>query len=247
MAGDIALGIMCKAPFAGLSKTRLCPPLQAEEAAALSGCFIADVAATVAAVCAHDHAGGYAIITPANAAAVFIDLLPHGLALLGQRGEDLSARLINATQDLFAAGHAGVCLINADGPTLPAALLAAAVAALLRPGDGIVIGPAIDGGYTLIGLKRAHPSLFDGIAWSTSRVLAQTLTRAAALGVPITILPPWYDVDDAASLELLQVELFGAGIALAGDGLEGARAPHSRRFLDRLSRDDPSRFTVPGR
>lgn len=247
MATDIALGVMCKAPVSGASKTRLCPPLHAQEAAALSRCFIADVTATVAAVCAHDRGDGYAIIAPADAAAAFSGLLPHGFALLGQRGEDLSARLINATHDLFAAGHAGLCLINADAPTLPAALLAAAVAALRKPGERIVIGPAIDGGYTLIGMNRPHPSLFDAIAWSTSRVFAQTLVRAAALRVPVTVLPLWYDVDDAAALELLCVELFGGGIALTGAGIEGAPAPVSRVFLDRLLRQEPQRLAFARR
>lgn len=246
MAGDIALGIMCKAPISGASKTRLCPPLDADEAAALSGCFIADVAATVAAVSAQNKACGYAIFTPAGAEDSFVGLLPPGFAVLAQRGADLSARLVHATQDLLAAGHAGVCLINADGPTLPASLLAQAVAELQPAGDRLVIGPAIDGGYTLIGLKQVHAALFQGVAWSTGLVLAQTLARAADLRLPLTLLPPWYDVDDGASLALLFQELFGDGIALAGDGLEGAAALHSRAYLGRLLQDGDLRVAFAG-
>lgn len=246
MAVDIVFAIMCKAPMPGASKTRLCPPLDADEAAALSGCFIADVAATATAAAALDGGQVCAVITPAGATDAFADLLPPGTGMLDQRGPDLTARLINATRDLFAAGHAGLCFVNADGPTLPAALLARAAAALRLPGDRIVIGPAIDGGYTLIGLKQPHPSLFEAIAWSTSRVLTQTLGRAAGLGVPTTILPPWYDVDDGPALKLLCAELSGGSLPLAGDGIEGAPAPRSREFLQRLLRDDSRRFACAG-
>lgn len=210
MTGTIALAIMCKAPVSGESKTRLCPPLRPEEAAALSACFIADVAASVALAASAGTARGYAVMTPEGAEAAFAGLLPEDVSILPQRGADLSARLVNATRELLAVGHAGVCFINADGPTLPPALLAMAVAALREPGEKVVLIPAIDGGYALIGLNREAPGLFADIAWSTSQVLAQTLVRAAGLGLPVSILPAWYDVDDAAGLELLCHELFGA-------------------------------------
>lgn len=233
--GGIALAIMCKAPVAGESKTRLCPPLSREQAAELSRCFIADVADTVGAVARDAGGRGYAVITPAGAEGAFAGLLPEGVRILTQRGADLSARLTHATRDLLADGHTGVCLINADGPTLPAELLARAVAVLREPGEAIALVPAIDGGYALIGLKREHPSLFADVAWSTSRVLAQTLVRAGGLGVPVSLLPSWYDVDDVAGLELLGCELSGAaGFVLEGQGLKGAAAPRTRAFLAAL-------------
>jgi len=209
VTGSIALALMCKAPVGGESKTRLCPPLRPDEAAALSACFIADVAASVAEAASAGNARGYAMITPEGAEAAFAGLLPEEVSILPQRGADLSARLVNAGADLLAAGHAGVCFINADGPTLPPALLAMAVAALRDPEERVVLVPAIDGGYALIGLNREAPGLFADIAWSTSQVLAQTLVRATRLGLPLSILPAWYDVDDAAGLELLCQELFG--------------------------------------
>lgn len=237
MTGSIALALMCKAPIDGESKTRLCPPLRTQEAAALSACFIADVAASVAEVASAEASRGYAMITPADAEAAFAGLLPEGVSILPQRGVDLSARLINATGDLLAAGHAGVCFINADGPTLPPALLAKAVAALREPRERLVLVPAIDGGYALIGLNRQQPGVFADIAWSTSQVLAQTLVRAARLGLPLSILPPWYDVDDASGLELLCQELFDpAPFALAGAAVP-APALRTRAFLARLLDD----------
>jgi hypothetical protein len=73
----------------------------------------------------------------------------------------------------------------------------------------MVLGPAADGGYYCIGLKDPHPDLFEKIAWSTPRVFAQTCDRAREIGLAVVTLPPWYDVDDAASLSRLAGELFG--------------------------------------
>ncbi len=231
----IALAIVCKAPVAGQAKTRLSPPLSPEAAASLSRCFIADVAATVQRVSDVDLCRPVAVFTPADAVADFDAVLPPGFVMLAQRGTDLGARLRNATSDLFADGCSALCLINADGPTLPPSLLGAAVAALRQAGNGIVIGPAIDGGYYLLGLRRAHrdvvPALLDGISWSTSQVLTQTLARAASLGLPVTMLPLWYDVDDHAALSLLRQELFGSGSGLATAAHPTSPAPETRRYL----------------
>ena len=230
---DIALGIMCKAPIDGACKTRLCPPLTAFEAAEISRCFIADVSAAIEAAGAQ---AGVAVYTPVGAEAAFDGLLPSRFSMLAQRGNDLGERLLHATDDLLSTGCGGVCLINSDSPTLPSALLQQAIFALRQPGDRIVLGPAIDGGYYLIGLKHAHAALFDGVAWSTSQVLAQTMARAAGVGVPVSLLAMWYDVDDIGSLQLLLHELFGGGNPLAMDGLVGSPAPRSRSYLENLLR-----------
>lgn len=231
--GDVALAILCKAPVAGAGKTRLCPPLTPAEAAGLSRCFIADVAA--AAVAAHP-AGAIAVYTPAGAEAAFDGVLPPGLPMLAQRGDDLGARMLNATADLLSAGWAGVCLIGSDVPTLPAASVAQALEALRRPGDRVVLGPVIDGGYCLIGLKQAHAALFEGVRWSTGQVLAQTRARVDALGAPLTVLPPWYDVDDGDSLRRLMGELCVGTAPLGPGGPAGADAPRTRRCLAGLMR-----------
>lgn len=240
----IALAIVCKAPVDGACKTRLCPPLTAREAAEISRCFIADVAAAIEAAAGE---GGVCVYTPVGGEAAFDGLLPGGFSMLAQRGDDLGARLLHATGDLLAAGFAGVCLINSDGPTLPLALLRDAVAALRQPGDRIVLAPAIDGGYCLIGLKQPHAVVFRDIAWSTGQVLDQTLARVASLGVPLSRLPSWYDVDDLASLQLLLQELFAGGSSLASDGLAGWSAPRTRLYLSHLlRRSDAARFGFSG-
>ncbi len=164
----------------------------------------------------------------------FDGLLPPGFRLLAQRGANLGERLFHATEDFLAAGYQAMCLINSDSPTLPAAVLHEAVVALRAPGDRIVLGPADDGGYYLIGLKRAHQRLFEDIAWSTGSVLASTLDRAREIGLETKLLPSWYDVDDAASLGRLCQELFST------DGRSGAQAgyaaPHTREYLRKLDR-----------
>lgn len=230
----LALAMMCKAPISGASKTRLCPPLDFEDAARLSRCFIADVAATVAGISAAADVDGFVAYTPATAGTLLDEFVPRDIGRLEQRGADLGERMLQVSEDLFALGYTGVCLIGADSPTMPAALVMRALDVLRQGGDGAVIGPAIDGGYTLIGLKRRCSSLFTAISWSSSLVLAQTLDRAATARLPAVLLPPWYDVDDAATLRLLLHELFGSGIGLLEPTMSGGSAAHSRAFLAEL-------------
>jgi hypothetical protein len=118
---------------------------------------------------------------------------------------------------------------------LPSDRLAGAHYALAHPGDRVVLGPARDGGYYLIGLKRAHHRLFDAIDWSTSRVLAQTLERAAEIELDVELLPEWYDVDSTADLGLLCEELFlSNGERSTRAGFDPYPAPHTREYLARL-------------
>jgi glycosyltransferase A (GT-A) superfamily protein (DUF2064 family) len=93
-------------------------------------------------------------------------------------------------------------LIGTDSPTLPGHLLGMAHRALATHDAGI--GPALDGGYYLIGLTGHQPALFEGIDWSTGRVLQQTLDRARAANLRVFCLPYWYDVDTAADLDRLR-------------------------------------------
>ena len=111
--------------------------------------------------------------------------------------------LLQAARSLFDRGHDAVCLLNSDSPTLPTSLLSRAARALAEAGDRVVLGPADDGGYYLIGMKAPHVHLFEDIDWSTSRVAEQTRQRARALGLSVVELDTWYDVDDAAALTRL--------------------------------------------
>ena len=221
-----ALGLMAKAPFAGDVKTRLVPPLTAPEAAALSICFLRDMTANIESINETEAISGLVVYTPPGSESAFAGVVPRGFTLLAQRGASLGERLCNATDDLLRKGYGAVCLINSDSPTLPKSILIRAIELLAADGDRVVLGAAEDGGYYLIGLKHAHRNLFNEIAWSTSDVLARTTQRAAEIDLPVELLPPWYDVDDAETLNQLCEELFSTS------GLNGAYlAPYTRAFL----------------
>ena len=226
----VAAAVFCKTPIAGRSKTRLSPPLRAEDCAALSTCFIRDVAATVGALARDGDVSGYAAYTPAGSEQALRRLLPADFRLVLQGEGHLGARLLKATADLIAAGHAGAILINSDSPTLPLSVLRAAADAVLRE-DAVVLGPALDGGYTLIGLSQAHAGIFQDIPWSTSVVYERTVARAQEMGLPVIDVPAWYDIDDASSLGMLKAELAGEPPPCATSSLIGADAPATRHFF----------------
>ena len=193
-----ALVIMTKAPRAGQVKTRLTPPLTREEAAALNICFLRDISAAIRRV--GGNARGIGCFTPVGNEEMYRDIFPAEFQLLAQRDGDLSQRLVGATEDLLAAGFASVCLINSDSPTAPTSVFAEAARLLSSPREDVVIGPSDDGGYYLIGIRKPQPRLFEAIDWSTDRVCAQTLERAAEIGLDVRLLPACYDVDDRRTL-----------------------------------------------
>src|SRR5947199_3572759 len=243
--GTCALAVMTKAPKAGRVKTRLVPPLTAEEAAQLNKCFLRDTAVTILNVCCSSglrspnpakerlqlaaqkaplQCRPVAVYTPVGAESAYSDILPPGFSLLPHRGDKFGDRLYFAVEDLLKCGFDSVCLIDSDSPTVPAENFAEAVELLSTSDDRIVLGPSDDGGYYLIGVKKRHGHLFEQIDWSTERVLNQTIERAAEIGLEIKLLPTGYDVDDGASLHRLCNELLL-------DTRQNDVAPYTRKFL----------------
>ena len=235
-AGLCALAVMSKAPRPGKVKTRLSPPLTPEEAAALNICFLRDTTLNIAAVAAEGGAEGLVCYTPVGDEVAFNGLLPADFALIAQRGDGFGERLHLAATDILACGYGAVCLIDSDSPTLPTVALRAAVEALGRPGDRVVLGGSDDGGYYLIGLKRAHAAPFERITWSTASVYAETVERVREAGVELVELPIWYDVDDAATLRVLEAELLH-GTRPAFAAAEGYNAQSTRGFLEKRGRE----------
>ncbi len=225
----VAVAIICKTPAPGKSKTRLSPPLAPEECAAISACFIRDLGATIAAL-DHPAARPYAVYTPRGSEPALRALLPRATLVLQAEG-DLGDRLCAGVGDLLEAGNAGAILINSDSPTLPPAILTAAVDALVN-GAPLVLAPAADGGYTLVGLSRRCPRLFEEIPWSTETVFSLTMQRADEAGIPVTLLPTWYDVDDAATYGTLEAELAGTPPPFAPPGTALHDAPATRAFVE---------------
>jgi hypothetical protein len=232
-AGLCALTVMAKAPRPGNVKTRLVPHLTSDQAAAINICFLRDTTENIAAVAASGSAAGIVSYTPIGDEALFDTLLPADFALIPQRGPGYRERLLATAEDLFSCGFNSVCLIDSDSPTVPAAAFEQAVAELARPGDRVILGPAHDGGYYLIGLKFPHHELFN-ITLSTSTVFAETIAAAKAANLEAVILPLWYDVDDAATLDILTAELL-RHTPPPFTAIPGYSAPHTRDFLGKLN------------
>jgi len=197
---------MARHPVAGRVKTRLAATLGADAACALYRAFVLDLAERLGAM---PYAVTWAYTPPD---APFPELLP-GAGCRPQRGRDLGERLTGAIGEEFAAGPGPVIAIGADAPHIPAAALAEAAAALAHGAD-VVLGPAADGGYYLIGLGRPAPDLFAGIAWGTAGVLEATLARAGAAGLAPHLLPPSFDVDQPADLARLRALLARGEVSL---------------------------------
>ena len=118
-----------------------------------------------------------------------------------QEGADLGDRLAAAFAWGFHRGYTKVLIRNSDSPDLPAALVLEAGERLAAGDADAVLGPSPDGGYYLVGLRQPWPDLFAGVAWSTSRTLADTRARAARLGLSVHLLPAWPDIDTWADLK----------------------------------------------
>lgn len=233
-----AMAVMAKASSPGRTKTRLVPPLTHEEAAALNTAFTRDAADNILAAADLVNVSGWLAYAPAGSERFFRQHVPDRIGLIETTGADIGECLIRAAETLLERGHQSVCLLNSDSPTLPVGHLVAAAVALAAPVDCVVLGPSTDGGYYLIGMKRAHLGLFRNIDWSTERVFRQTLARAAELNLPVVELPAWYDVDDAASLRLIVGELF-EGQPFQPSACPASSAPWTRTYLaERLAASD---------
>ena len=198
-----ALIVMAKAPAAGRTKTRLCPPLTPEQAADLYAAILQDVLAKVASL---PGVAPFVAVAPAGAIPYFRQLAPN-FTLLPQAGATLSERLAGALERVSRAGFAQVVAVSSDSPTLPAAYLEAAFTALAEPQHDAVLGPCEDGGYYLIGWHAPRPALIREVRMSTPHVLRDTLAIARRDDIRVAQLPVWYDIDELADLARLQAEL----------------------------------------
>nr|VFJ51644.1 MAG: hypothetical protein BECKDK2373B_GA0170837_10342 [Candidatus Kentron sp. DK] len=167
--------LFAKAPIPGKAKTRLIPALGARGAGALQAALLRHTLTTVAQTRLECELWCH----PDSAHPVFSALAREfGVSLHVQTGNDLGRRMG------YAAGadrHRPAILIGADCPSLTAWDLREAALALEADQDA-VLGPALDGGYYLLGLRQTHPSLFEGISWGEHRVLAETRARLRILG-----------------------------------------------------------------
>ena len=200
----IALVIFAKAPIPGQVKTRLCPPLTPDEAATLHGSFVLDtLERTKTAVAKFTLPIDRYLACAPSSAHVFFKIMEErqGVRLIDQVGEDIGTRMHQTFDTLFAKGYRQVIMVGTDVPSLP--LDQYKQACTLLASHDLVLGPALDGGYYLIGLTQPRPNLFTDIPWSTKHVLTRTQEQATSLGLTFALTDPWRDVDTAEDLQVL--------------------------------------------
>ncbi|NIQ85696.1 MAG: DUF2064 domain-containing protein [Acidobacteria bacterium] len=211
--------LFARRPRLGKVKTRLCPPLEPDQALTLYRGFLTDQLALLRR-CAEDYRVEVWWDGPPGETTAGLDL--DGIEQRVQCDGDLGRRLEHA----WGTADGPTCAIGVDSPTIGRDAIDRAFARLseLRP---MVLSPAADGGYVLIALWRPRPELFRDIPWGGPGVTEATLACAERIGLRVELLPPGYDVDDEAGLRRLEADLSRPAIA--------ARAPATVRALRLLS------------
>jgi rSAM/selenodomain-associated transferase 1 len=191
------LGLFAKYPEPGQVKTRLAVDTSPAWAATVAAAFLADLVERLSGV----RARRVLAFTPPAAEPYFGRLVQGRFLLTPQHGEDLGRRLAAFFAEQFRQGAGPVVLVGTDSPTLPNAFVEQAFAEMERA--DVVLGPATDGGYYLIGCGRSLPALFEEIPWSMSTVLTEAIARLPE-ATRLALLPPWYDVDTLENWRMLR-------------------------------------------
>jgi len=193
-----AVIIFAKKPFPGAVKTRLSPPLTPAEAAEFYSCMFQDTLAMTRSLTG---------LTPfiyfqddPGAAEYFATLAPEIMSL-PQRGVDLGERMNRAFAEIFARGFKVAAIIGTDSPDLPRDYIYEAFSLLEYEHTEVVFGPAEDGGYYLLAMKRVWGELFTELPWSSEELLAASVETAKDAHLGASFLPKWYDIDTAADLK----------------------------------------------
>jgi rSAM/selenodomain-associated transferase 1 len=212
--------IIAKEPQVGTTKTRLSPPLNLSQAAALFETLLEDTIDLASSIDGIDLA---VAVTPPESIGYFEKKTPTGTIFIPVTCIDIGDCLKQVFEELFGRGYPKVLAFNSDGPSLPKEYIRQAVEQL--DANDVVIGPSDDGGYYLVGLNEPHAELFSDIEWSTTQVMEQSLARAEAANLRVALLPEWYDVDTAFDLKRLQEDIHT---------LPANQLMSTRRFFDRL-------------
>lgn len=191
--------VFLKAPIPGLVKTRLLPRFGASGATRLYRAMADDLLDRLATLTNVDVEIRFA---PAREEALLRDWLGDRWRLSPQRGRDLGARMAAAFGSAFRERCTRCVIVGSDVPELSAALVTDALAHLEH--HDVVLGPSHDGGYYLVGLREPHRELFTEMAWSTDRVLAETVRRTRRNGLSVHLLRALADVDVPADVTRLR-------------------------------------------
>jgi rSAM/selenodomain-associated transferase 1 len=193
------LTVMAKQPERGKVKTRIAAVLGDDQAAEVCRCALDDTLELAASIADVAHVLSYA--PPTGAGQRYFKQAAPDFVLIPQQGATLGER-IGGTLAALLEDHSSVVLIGSDSPDLPAEFITRAFEMLRGPTE-VVLGPANDGGYYLLGMRSMQPILFERIHWSTAVVAQQTRARAAEVGLQVADLPPWHDLDTVADLQAL--------------------------------------------
>jgi rSAM/selenodomain-associated transferase 1 len=194
------LGIFVRCPSPGQVKTRLTPPLSPDQAFELYRAFLSDLSRRVA----KPHKYDITVFYSGDDPDALEGLLPARAALEPQQGDHLGERLHNAFGQMLQDGASDMpaVIIGSDSPDLPVTYIRRAFQKL-RHRD-VVLGPATDGGYYLVGLKSPAPGLFEEISWGEEVVYEETLRAIEQYDLTMGTLPYWYDVDSFEGLRTLR-------------------------------------------
>ncbi len=242
------LGLFAKQPTPGQVKTRLAAQTSPQWAARVAETFLKDIVARLGNFAAQ-RVLAYA---PAQAESYFADLVQGRFNLIPQAEGDLGRRMETFLAGQLKEGAQSVVLVGADSPTIPLAFIDQAFEELTQA--DLVLGPATDGGYYLLGvssgqsaggsclcafwplpsagcplscpLPTAHCPLFQGIAWGQPTVLRETIAQLEGSSVRLKLLSPWYDVDTLDDWRMLQGHL----AALRRAGID-PKLPNTERLI----------------
>ena len=192
-----ALILFAVIPPTEKSKTRLMPFLSAEECRSLYNCFVRDVCQKARSI------GGdvYVFFSPRDKRAEFKELLGDDVILLPQHGEDLGEKMKNAIGAVHRMGYDKVVLMGTDIPHIHTETIRNAFDNLDQ--KDIVIHPALDGGYYLIGMKQEHDSIWNIKRYGTNTVMYDTLQHIKAENLSISVGQMYYDIDGKEDLKQL--------------------------------------------
>jgi rSAM/selenodomain-associated transferase 1 len=201
LANGLVLGLFAKAPRPGQVKTRLAAVTSPEWAACVAEAFLLDLLVRLSQL----EVARILAYSPAQEELYFRNLVGDRFALAPQAEGDLGRRMATFLAEQFQVGARAVVLLGTDSPTVPRAFIEQAFRELERA--DMVLGPATDGGYYLLGCARQVPPVFEEIAWSSSGVLGDTVRRLSDPRWRLAVLPPWYDVDTLDDWRMLQGHL----------------------------------------
>lgn len=213
------LGVFAKWPERGRVKTRLAAD-DPSWCARVARAFLLDTLDRLA----HVPARRFVVFAPREREADFRTLTGDRFELIPQSEGDLGQRLAGFVTAQGQAGASRIVVVGADSPTVPVDYVERAFLELERV--DVVLGPATDGGYYLIGCGTQAPLLFEGVAWSSERVLADTVATLVDPRWRLAVLPPWYDVDTPADW----VMLCGHLAALRRSGADPG-VPHTEALI----------------